>query len=78
MVYCISVNNRRNCFANFIWGCRYAKFNIGSPPQEVEVDLNMLISDFYVMTTTSRVGNKYDDYFSQSVGMCQSSPKWNR
>lgn len=49
--------------------CRYAKFKIGSPPQEVEVDLNMLVSDFYVVTTTSRIGSRYDDYFSQSVSM---------
>ncbi|KAL6719830.1 mRNA decay protein [Lecanora helva] len=48
-------------------GIWYTKFNIGSPPQEIEVDLNMLVSDFYVMTTTSRIGSKYDDYFSQSV-----------
>ena len=41
---------------------------IGSPPQEIEMDLSMLASDFYVMTTTSQTGSKYDDYFSQSVG----------
>ena len=48
---------------------RYAKFNIGNPPQEIEVDLNMLVSDFYIMATTSRKGSKYDDFFSQTVGM---------
>lgn len=45
---------------------RYAKIKIGDPPQEVEMDLNMLASDFYVVITTSRKGSKYDDLFSQS------------
>lgn len=35
------------------------------------MDLNMLVSDFYVVTTTSRKGSRYDDYFSQSA---QKSP----
>lgn len=39
---------------------------IGDPPQEIEVDLNMLASDFYVVTTSSEKGNKFDDYFSKS------------
>ena len=46
---------------------RYAKIKIGDPPQEIEMDLNMLVSDFYVVTTTSRKGSRYDDYFSQSA-----------
>lgn len=41
---------------------------IGDPPQEVEMDLNMLTSDFYVILTTSRKGSRYDDLFSQSCG----------
>ena len=44
---------------------------IGSPPQEIEMDLNMLASDFYVITTTSQTGSKYDDYFSQTNGARQ-------
>ena len=47
--------------------CRYAKVKIGDPPQEIEMDLNMLVSDFYVTTTTSRKGSRYDDFFSQSA-----------
>ncbi len=47
---------------------RYAKIEIGEPPQEVEMDLNMLASDFYVVTTTSRKGSRYDDLFSQTGG----------
>ncbi|MCJ1431473.1 hypothetical protein MMC27_000826 [Xylographa pallens] len=44
----------------------YAKILMGEPPQEIEVDLDMLTSDFFVMTTTSRIGSKYDDYFSKT------------
>lgn len=47
--------------------CRYANIKIGDPPQEIEMDLNMLVFDFYVVTTTSRKGSRYDDYFSQSA-----------
>lgn len=50
-------------------GYRYARLKIGNPAQEIEVDLNMLVSDFYILATTSRKGSKYDDFFSQSVGM---------
>ena len=42
---------------------------MGTPPQDVEIDLNMLISDFYVLITTSRKGSRYDDLFSQTIGM---------
>ena len=42
---------------------------IGDPPQAIEMDLNMLVSDFYVITTTSRTGSKYDDLFSKSHGV---------
>ena len=48
---------------------RVAMVKIGDPPQEIEMDLNMLVSDFYVVTTTSRSGSKYDDYFSKSSGV---------
>ena len=47
---------------------RFAKIGIGEPPQEIEMDLDMLASDFYVLTTTSSIGTKYDDYFSKSTG----------
>ena len=51
-------------------GCRrYAVVKIGNPPQAIEMDLNMLVSDFYVVTTTSRTGSKYDDFFSQSSSL---------
>lgn len=41
---------------------------IGQPPQVVEMDLNMLASDFYVIITTSRKGSRYDELFSQTGG----------
>lgn len=47
---------------------RYATIAIGQPPQTVEMDLNMLASDFYVVITTSRKGSRYDDLFSQTGG----------
>ena len=49
-------------------GYRYAKIGIGEPEQSVEIDLDMLSSDFYVLTTTSRKGSKYDDIFSKTYG----------
>ncbi|KAL9125094.1 MAG: hypothetical protein Q9217_005648 [Psora testacea] len=49
-------------------GIWYATVKIGDPPQAIEMDLNMLLSDFYVVTTTSRTGSKYDDFFSKSSG----------
>lgn len=42
--------------------------SIGDPPQAIEMDLNMLTSDFYVLYTTSHAGSRFDDYFSQSFG----------
>ena len=47
---------------------RFANVKIGDPPQEIEMDLNMLASDFYVVATTSREGSKFDDYFSKTHG----------
>ena len=39
------------------------------------MDLNMLTSDFYVITTSSKKGNKYDDYFSKSIGKMYAAAK---
>ena len=61
-MYCVLILNHR-----------YAKTMIGDPPQEIEVDLNMLASDFYIFLTTSRKGSKYDDYFSQTRGRTSHS-----
>ncbi len=49
-------------------GQRYAEISIGNPPQKIDMDLNMLVSDFYVLTTSSRVGSRFDEFFSQSYG----------
>ena len=50
-------------------GGRYAEVGIGSPAQQIEVDLDMLTADFYVLTTTSGRGAKLHDYFSGSYRM---------
>ncbi|KAI9879838.1 MAG: hypothetical protein M1830_006861 [Pleopsidium flavum] len=52
----------------------FAKISIGEPPQEVEMDLDMLLSDFYVVTTTSSTGSRYDDFFSQSYVKSNAHP----
>ena len=38
------------------------------------MDLDMLVSDFYVLTTSSRKGSRYDDVFSHSNGEKSRSP----
>lgn len=48
--------------------CRFARLAIGEPPQAIDLDLNMLTSDFYVRHTTSHAGTRYDDLFSKSFG----------
>ena len=35
------------------------------------MDLNMLSSDFYVIKTSSKNGNGYDDFFSSSISKVQ-------
>ncbi|KAI4133627.1 MAG: hypothetical protein LQ338_000139 [Usnochroma carphineum] len=45
-------------------GSWFANLAIGEPPQTIDLDLNMLTSDFYVRHTTSHVGTRYDDFFS--------------
>ena len=47
---------------------RFASLKIGRPSQEVELDLDMLSSDFLVYSTTSEKGSRYDDFFSKSMG----------
>ncbi|KAL8963231.1 MAG: hypothetical protein Q9193_000482 [Seirophora villosa] len=47
-------------------GSWYASLTIGQPPQMIDVDLNMLTSDFYVRHTTSHLGTRYDELFSKS------------
>ncbi|KAI9831790.1 MAG: hypothetical protein M1819_004687 [Sarea resinae] len=44
----------------------FAKLKLGDPPQETEVDLDMLTSDLFVFTTTSNKGSRFDDLWSQS------------
>ncbi|KAI9760298.1 MAG: hypothetical protein M1835_000194 [Candelina submexicana] len=55
----------------------YGKLGIGDPPQDVELDLDMLTSDFFVFTTTSSKGSKYDDLWSQSFLKSNDHPYTN-
>ena len=64
--------------------CRFARLRIGEPEQVVEMvsmsciyqgdqadgvqDLDMLTSDFFIFTTTSRTGSHFYDYSSQTYG----------
>jgi len=43
---------------------RLAKLKIGTPPQKVELDLDMLTSDFAITTTSSNLGSRFEDFFS--------------
>lgn len=47
---------------------RFARLTLGEPPQTIDLDLNMLTSDFYIRHTSSHAGTKYDDLFSKSFG----------
>ncbi|KAI4110026.1 MAG: hypothetical protein L6R37_000159 [Teloschistes peruensis] len=49
-------------------GTWFARLTLGEPPQTIDLDLNMLTSDFYVRHTSSHAGTKYDDLFSKSFG----------
>ena len=48
---------------------RYANVSIGEPPQIIEMDLNMLVADFSILTTSGRGGSKFDELFSNSYGI---------
>lgn len=45
---------------------RYAILQVGEPPQRIEMDLDMLSCDFYVMTTTSNKGTPFNVFGSKS------------
>ncbi|KAG8526513.1 uncharacterized protein KY384_008713 [Bacidia gigantensis] len=55
-------------------GTWHAMFSIGDPSQVIEVDLNMLVSDFYVITTTSKGGSMFEDFFSKSYTKSDQRP----
>ncbi|KAL8834134.1 MAG: hypothetical protein Q9170_003908 [Blastenia crenularia] len=54
-------------------GTWFARLSIGEPPQAIDLDLNMLTSDFYVRHTTSHLGTKFDDLFSKTFDMFRFS-----
>lgn len=47
---------------------RYARIEVGDPPQTLEVDVDMLSPDFYTIMTTSERGSKYDTFGSSAHG----------
>jgi hypothetical protein len=53
---------------------RYATLEIGEPAQRIEIDIDMLSSDFYVMTTTSDKGTPFNVFESRSFGRCSEIP----
>ncbi|KAL8853822.1 MAG: hypothetical protein Q9221_001293 [Calogaya cf. arnoldii] len=55
-------------------GTWFARLAIGEPPQVIDLDLNMLTSDFYVRHTTSHAGTRYDDLFSKSFVKSNQHP----
>ncbi|KAL9000451.1 MAG: hypothetical protein Q9169_000968 [Polycauliona sp. 2 TL-2023] len=57
--------------ANGTW---FARLSMGEPPQAIDLDLNMLTSDFYVRHTTSHAGTRYDDLFSKSFAKSNQHP----
>ena len=43
------------------------------------MDLNMLVSDFYVVTTSSRIGSRFDEFYSKSHSKYfEAISKWLR
>lgn len=46
----------------------YARMKIGTPPQKIQLDLDMLTRDFSVTTTSSALGSRFEDFFSKTYG----------
>ena len=42
--------------------------HIGEPQQSIEMDLDMLAPDFYLLSTTSDHGSKFESFFSSTHG----------
>jgi len=47
-------------------GNRFAKLKIGTPIQKVELDIDMLTTDFAITTTSSPHGSRFEDFFSST------------
>jgi hypothetical protein len=47
---------------------RYTILEVGTPPQSLEVDIDMLSPDYYTIVTASGRGVKYDAAASKSHG----------
>ena len=42
---------------------------LGASKQHVETDIDMLTSDFAIISTSSTLGTRFDELFSDSYGM---------
>lgn len=48
---------------------RFATLRLGGSRQPIHTDLDMLTADFAITSTSSTVGTKFDEFFSDSFGM---------
>ncbi|KAF2101588.1 hypothetical protein NA57DRAFT_35284 [Rhizodiscina lignyota] len=48
-------------------------WRLGDPPQDIEMDLDMLTSDFFVSWTSSGRGSRFDDIFSKTYGISRDA-----
>jgi hypothetical protein len=46
----------------------FASLHIGEPAQEVDMDLDMLTADWFILSTSSNKGSFYLDFHSKSYG----------
>lgn len=51
-------------------GTWFARLKIGTPPQKIHLDIDMLTRDFSITTTSSALGSRFEDFFSTSYGTC--------
>jgi hypothetical protein len=53
---------------------RFASIEVGTPPQALQFDIDMLSPDFYTVVTTSEGGSRYDTFLSSTHGMSNLFP----
>jgi hypothetical protein len=51
----------------------FANLHIGEPAQEVDMDLDMLAADWWILSTSSNKGSFYIDFHSKSYGQSPRS-----
>lgn len=52
----------------------YARMKVGTPPQKIQLDLDMLTKDFAITTTSSPHGSRFEDFFSSTYGAVHQTP----